>query len=513
MFCPKCGNKVSDIAKFCGKCGYKFEKRLDESLTKNSKIKKIVITVLACCICVGLFIYWGEYYDHEPDWDYGMHGNGRIWKAEIHFYNGNETDVIIPDSVKGEWFSTYEVDALSGTFEGYSNLRSVEIPDGVTRIGSRTFSGCTNLTSIEIPDSVTEIGESAFEGCSSLASIEIPDSVTYIGVNAFAGCTDLTSIEIPDGVTEIRESAFAGCTDLTSVEMAESVTEIRESAFEGCSSLTSIEIPDGVTRIGSRTFAGCTDLTNVEIPDGVTVIEESVFKDCSSLTGIEIPDTVWRISDNAFEGCENLPEILYMIAGDIIQFGNYEQDNNTTNGKEPIEWIVLEREGNKLFLLSKYVLDKYCYANKYYVDWVDSDVRWWLNNDFFANAFDESEQMQIVDTKIANPGLECIDIANGESTVDKIFLLSVDEVANYGYKRAEGTAYLREGIGDIRVGEANNVTWWTRSPAISKVWDYAFIVDPDVYAETPEPMCNAGGSPGSAIREEGIRPAMWVSLN
>ena len=465
MFCPKCGNKVSDIAKFCGKCGYKFEKRPDELLAKSLKIKKVVITVLACCICVGLFIYWGEYYDHEPDWEYELYGNGELLKASITSYDGNETNVIMPSSVKGEWFSTYEVGELFGTFEGYSNLQSVEIPDGVTDIRSRTFAGCTNLTSIEIPDSVTYIGENAFAGCTNLTSIEIPDSVTCIGENAFAGCTDLTSVEIPDGVTEIQESAF-----------------------ENCSSLTSIELPKGLTRI-----------------------EEAVFKGCTDLTSVEVPDTVYWISDNAFEGCENLPEICYMIAGDIIQFGNYEQDNNTANGKEPIEWIVLERDGNKLFLLSKYVLDKHCYAKKYKVDWVDSDIRRWLNNDFFANAFDESEQMKIVDTKLDNPGLESIDIANGESTVDKVFLLSVDEVINYRQGRAEGTAYLREGIGNISVGETNNVSWWTRSSALDDhIWMCAFEVDPDVNSETSEPMKQLGGG-GFNFPENGIRPAMWIS--
>ena len=33
--------------------------------------------------------------------------------------------------------------------------------------------------------------------------------------------------------------------------------------------------------------------------------------------------------------------------GDTIFFGEYEQDNNLSNGKEEIEWIVLAKENNK----------------------------------------------------------------------------------------------------------------------------------------------------------------------
>lgn len=36
-------------------------------------------------------------------------------------------------------------------------------------------------------------------------------------------------------------------------------------------------------------------------------------------------------------------------AGTIVSIGNYEQDNDFKNGKEPIEWIVLEVRDGKAF--------------------------------------------------------------------------------------------------------------------------------------------------------------------
>lgn len=41
MFCPKCGNKLEEIAKFCGRCGYKLEKGEKEaSITIDEKKSK-----------------------------------------------------------------------------------------------------------------------------------------------------------------------------------------------------------------------------------------------------------------------------------------------------------------------------------------------------------------------------------------------------------------------------------------------------------------------------------------
>ena len=69
-----------------------------------------------------------------------------------------------------------------------SYLKSVELGNFVTEIGSSAFRDCTGLTSITIPNSVNSIGYSAFDGCIGLTSITIPNSVNSIGASAFDGC-------------------------------------------------------------------------------------------------------------------------------------------------------------------------------------------------------------------------------------------------------------------------------------------------------------------------------------
>lgn len=250
-------------------------------------------------------------------------------------------------------------------YEYRSSIKSVEIRDGVTSIGSHAFSVCNSLMSITIPDSVTRIGNGAFAGCDDLTSItfgensqltsigdnafdlcciitgiSIPNNVISIGSRAFQSCRSLTDITIPNSVISIGDNAFYDCSSLTSINVDESnknyksingvlftkdeeiliaypaaksettyiipsgVTSIRSSAFFGCSSLTSVEIPSSVTSIGSSAFYNCSSLTSIEIPSGVTSIKANTFSGCNSLTSVKIPTSVTSIEDYAFRGCD-----------------------------------------------------------------------------------------------------------------------------------------------------------------------------------------------------------------
>ena len=218
----------------------------------------------------------------------------------------------------------------------FSDLVSIDIPEGVTSIPKDAFSSCHALTSVTIPNSVNSIGENAFQYCCGLTSITIPNSVTNIGVDAFAGCWSLTSIIIPNSVTNIGNNVFFGCSCLTSIKVENgnskydsrnncnaiietasntliagcqntvipnSVTSIGSYAFGGCRNLTSITIPDSVTSIGSYAFDSCYGLTSITIPNSVTSIGNSAFQYCSGLTSITIPNSVTSIGNSTFSEC------------------------------------------------------------------------------------------------------------------------------------------------------------------------------------------------------------------
>uniref|UniRef100_UPI00286F054A leucine-rich repeat protein n=1 Tax=Anaerosporobacter sp. TaxID=1872529 RepID=UPI00286F054A len=181
-----------------------------------------------------------------------------------------------------------------------AEVRSVEMRDGIKKIGNQAFYYCIKLEEVIIPESVTSIESNAFAGCSSLEEVTIPESVTSIGEEAFYECSSLREVTIPESVTSIGEAAFYQCSSLRKVTIPEGVTSIEPSTFFWCSSLEEIEIPEGVTSIGSGAFRSCIFLRNIEIPKGVTTIEDYTFYGCNFLGTIEIPEGVTSIGKYAF---------------------------------------------------------------------------------------------------------------------------------------------------------------------------------------------------------------------
>ena len=176
----------------------------------------------------------------------------------------------------------------------YTEIESVTIPEGVTRIGCGAFSSCRALRRVVIPASVTTIdcryGWYPFSGCTSLDEVVFKgdrDAIDMVAVRAFAGTPWLelqdfsleiknnrvmgflgtcpSTVIIPEGVTGIGGSAFSApsATNLVHVVLPESLTDISDSAFYGCGKLQSINIPANVQSIYSNAFGECVSLTDV----------------------------------------------------------------------------------------------------------------------------------------------------------------------------------------------------------------------------------------------------------
>ena len=89
----------------------------------------------------------------------------------------------------------------AGSFKPTSNLKSIEIPEGVSGIATNAFSGFKALENVKLPSSLLEINNYAFQLCSSLKSIEIPQSVFRMEETVFRDCAALETIIVnkPEG--------------------------------------------------------------------------------------------------------------------------------------------------------------------------------------------------------------------------------------------------------------------------------------------------------------------------
>lgn len=81
----------------------------------------------------------------------------------------------------------FEDNALpgAGAFSNCENLTTINFPQNVTKLPNSLFSGDVSLKGFIIPDSVTEIGNTAFAN-TGITKIEIPAGVTTIGSGVFS---------------------------------------------------------------------------------------------------------------------------------------------------------------------------------------------------------------------------------------------------------------------------------------------------------------------------------------
>lgn len=242
----------------------------------------------------------------------------------------------------------------------------------------------------------------------------------------------------------------------------------------------------------------------------MALIEEEDFAGAIALlTDLDYNDSEKKIE----EIIASNPSLKLSLAeiGSYVTLGSYEQDNDTSNGNEEIEWRVLAKEDDKVLLISRYALDCKQYHDSYEeTSWETCTLRSWLNNDFMSAAFSDDEQAMIETTALkaaVNPGT---DADPGNDTEDKIFVLSIDDAKVYfatdedrmctatDYAEANGVELSPSYKADGKAA----AQWWLRAPGKNE--SFATYVYPfgTVYTY------------GNGVNYVviGVRPAMWVSV-
>ena len=156
-------------------------------------------------------------------------------------------------------------------------------------------------------------------------------------------------------------------------------------------------------------------------------------------------------------------------AGDTVFFGAYPQGHITSEEKDPVEWLVLEKDGNQLTLITKYAVDALPYMKYNYnrdhipVTWRTSLLREWLNDTFLETAFDPGEIRMLLRTRQKNG-------EGSYDTTDRVYLLSVQEAEAYfasdEERKCVPTQFALE-FGAYRSSAEGTTLWWLRTPIYS----------------------------------------------
>ena len=197
----------------------------------------------------------------------------------------------------------------NGAFQT-NNLTSVILPDTVTSLGNGAFATNLNLERINLSKGLTEIPDAAF-GCSdakhymtNLKSIVIPEGITKIGQRAFAG-NNFSEINIPSTVTEIGAYAFSTknyLSDPCVVSLPEGLTTIGDSAFRN-KVISEINLPTTVIKLNKNTFRKEYSDDTQALVTKVYVISKEQYEDTKNFPASDYhklylkDDSVWTAED------------------------------------------------------------------------------------------------------------------------------------------------------------------------------------------------------------------------
>ena len=217
-------------------------------------------------------------------------------------------------------------------------LEKISIPSTVTKIDDLAFNGCITMTSVELHEGLKKIGKSAFKNCRALTQISLPTTVTSISNAPFRGCESLKSIKVApknkyyksepnkrEGTDHVLFNknksiiiAYPASSREVQYDIPDSVTVVSDWAFCECKKLNRITIPDSVHEIGEGAFCNCALLDEVEVPDSVVKIDDCAFRGCTSLEKVIIPDSVKELGWGIFDGCEE-KVVVYCDEGSVMQ--------------------------------------------------------------------------------------------------------------------------------------------------------------------------------------------------
>lgn len=314
-----------EISGYCGKDGENIK------WTYNSEAGSLILEgtgEMASCISGKP---WDKYVDDIKSITIG---EGITNVSDYSFQSVKATEVTLPSTLK--MIDNY-------AFMYCTKLEKVVIPNSVETLGNSSFEQCFSLKELTLSSLLTEIPNDAFRQ-TAITSLNIPDGIKKIGNRAFYSCKDLEEVAFPEDLQEIGNSSFNWCSKIEELVIPKKVTRIYNSAFSNCYSLQTVTIT-GNTIMDNWAFAWCSNLSTFIFPDGYTDddLNGNIFDGCESLpiiynsttlfhfpqTGYEsytIPEGITTIAQYAFYGNQSVKQLT--LPSTINKFGNYSFANS-----------------------------------------------------------------------------------------------------------------------------------------------------------------------------------------
>jgi len=196
--------------------------------------------------------------------------------------------------------------------------------------------------------------------------------------------------------------------------------------------------------------------------------------------------------------------------GDIVELGGF-------------DWRVIGvQDGNALVISEKILWRSTWHYEQTVMSWEASEIRQYLNGPFFDNGFTDEEKALIIETQLPNNMNPWFGSAGaGSDTMDRVFLLSLEEVIYYFGDSGMLSGLAGRPAGDLAIpimdeynegriatdaGTGSPYWWWLRTPG-------RFVHS---WVDASATAVSGGGDVIVyglyMVMEGGVRPAMWLRL-
>ncbi len=270
------------------------------------------------------------------------------------FKNSAITEIIIPqdsalDTIGNNAFESAKITSISlpeavtvinsETFKNAENLKAVELGSNVSQISKSAFEGTKSLTEINLPDTLSDVSAYAFKN-TGLVTVNIGNGVVRIGTEAFADNKALKEVILGENLEKLGTGSFKNCVALSKINLPVNVNNFDMTAFEGCKALKKIAVSndnqnfkvaagaiysaDGKTLVAVANNA----LTELTIADGAEIIAANAFDLATGINKITFPATLVNVKGGALDvtnwfksqsGAVYAGPVLYKVTGNVAE--------------------------------------------------------------------------------------------------------------------------------------------------------------------------------------------------
>lgn len=190
------------------------------------------------------------------------------------------------------------------------------------------------------------------------------------------------------------------------------------------------------------------------------------------------------------------------MRNDCIRFGKY-------------AWQVLARKTGMALIITQDVIELHWYHQQFVdITWAECDLRNYLNHELY-NQFSQHDKSKIRSVTLSNPDNPWFKTKGGKESLDRLFLLSLEEVCLYF---GDSSAKLQHKADQTwLIDDANNSQRQARYGGDLHSWR---LRSPGYYGRTAASVRSDGcvyvrgnGVYGRPRDGGGLRPALWLKLD